>query len=192
METVTLEGRFVRLEPLSLLHLAPLCTIGLNEEIWRWTPAQVLDEGGMKQYIEAALKEHHDGKSIPFATIERSSGKVVGSTRFGNIDLHNRRAEIGWTWIAPEWQRTAINTEAKLLMLGYAFETRGLLRVEFKTDALNEKSRNALLRIGAKEEGILRSHMATWSSRRRDTVYYSILASEWPGIKERLKTVRDI
>jgi RimJ/RimL family protein N-acetyltransferase len=119
--------------------------------------------------------------------VERQRGLVVGSTRFGNIDLANRRLEIGWSWIAPPWQRSAINTEAKYLMLRHAFERLGCMRVEFKTDVLNIRSRQALLRIGAKEEGILRQHMITSSGRLRDTVYYSILDHEWPAIKGELE-----
>jgi len=111
---------------------------------------------------------------------------VIGSTRFGNIDVANKRAEIGWTWINPKWQRTVVNTEAKFLMLSHAFETWKCIRVELKTDALNEKSRNAILRIGAKEEGIFRKHMITSTGRYRDTVYFSVLDTEWPTVKQRL------
>ena len=123
-----------------------------------------------------------------FATIERNSGQVIGSTRFMNIDRINRRVEIGSTWIAPAWQRTAVNTEAKYLMLRHAFEVWRRIRVELKTDALNQRSRNAILRIGAKEEGTLRRHLLTWSGRVRDTVYFSILDTEWPEVKAMLET----
>jgi len=112
---------------------------------------------------------------------------VVGSTRFMNIDVANRRVEIGATWLAEPWQRTVINTEAKYLMLRHAFETLGCIRVELKTDALNQRSRQAMLRIGAREEGIFRQHMVTWSGRLRDTVYFSILDSEWPTVKANLE-----
>ena len=121
---------------------------------------------------------------LPFATIERTSGRVVGSTRYGNIDLENRRLEIGWTWVARPWQRIAINTEAKLLMLRHLFDPLGCRRVEFKTDALNERSRQAILRLGAKQEGILRKHMTTATDRVRDTVYYSLLDDEWRGVEK--------
>lgn len=114
-------------------------------------------------------------------------GKVVGSTRFGNIDLKNRKLEIGWTWVSRPWQRTAVNTEAKLLMLTYAFEQLRCIRVEFKTDALNLASRKAIARLGAKEEGVLRRHMITETGRFRDSVYFSILDDEWPAIKRRLE-----
>ncbi len=143
--------------------------------------------GEMHAYIETALKEQADGMSLPFATIERASGRIVGSTRFGSIDRTNQRLEIGWTWVAREWQRTAINTEAKYLMLSHAFDTLGAIRVELKTDSLNERSRRAILRLGAKEEGTFRKHMMTYSGRIRHTVYFSIIDSEWPAIRTALE-----
>jgi len=186
IETLTLTGEFIRLEPLTIDHHATLCEVGLDEELWRLIPTQINSPEAMTHYIETALDEQSRGVSLPFATIEKSSGKVVGSTRFGNIDAKNLRAEIGWTWLNPKWQRTYVNTEAKLLMLTHAFETWKCLRVELKTDALNEKSRNAILRLGAKQEGIFRQHMICESGRLRDTVYFSILDNEWQDIKENL------
>jgi RimJ/RimL family protein N-acetyltransferase len=120
-------------------------------------------------------------------TIEKGSGTIVGSTRFGGMDATHRRVEIGWTWIVREWRRTAVNTEAKYLMLRHAFEVLGCNRVEFKTDELNERSRTALRRLGAREEGVFRNHMVTVSGRVRNTVYYSIINSEWPEVKIRLE-----
>lgn len=187
IEPVVLENKLVRLAPLESGHLAPLCEVGLAEEIWRWSPEPVSDAGDMRRYIETALDEKERGVSLPFVTIDKSHDKIVGSTRFGNIDVKNLRAEIGWTWINPAWQRTFINTQAKLLMLAHAFETWKCIRVELKTDALNDKSRNAILRLGAKEEGIFRQHMITESGRLRDTVYFSILDSEWLSVRERLR-----
>lgn len=140
-----------------------------------------------KNLVEKALTEKERGESVVFATIERNSGGVIGSTRFMNIDRVNRRVEIGSTWIAPSWQRTGVNTEAKYLMLRHAFEVWKCMRVELKTDALNQRSRNAILRIGAKEEGTLRKHLITWTGRVRDTVYFSILDTEWPEVKESLE-----
>ena len=140
-----------------------------------------------QRLVEKAFDEQERGESVVFATVERSSGLVIGSTRFMNIDRINRRVEIGSTWIAPAWQRTAVNTEAKYLMLRHAFEVWNCFRVELKTDALNQKSRNAILRIGAKEEGTLRRHVLTWTGRVRDSVYFSILDSEWPEVKARLE-----
>jgi len=134
-------------------------------------------------YIEQALRDRDAGMAVPFATVERASGRVVGSTRFGNIVPAHRRVEIGWTWLAPAWQRTRINTEAKYLMLRHAFEVWGAIRVELKADARNEKSCRAIQRIGAKPEGILRQHIITHTGRYRDTAYFSILDSEWPEVK---------
>jgi RimJ/RimL family protein N-acetyltransferase len=187
VEPVTLEGRFIRLEPLSLSHHAQLCEVGLDEEIWRWTTSQVGNPDEMRAYIETALQWQAEGHALPFATIEQASDRAVGSTRFGNIDRANRRVEIGWTWIGLKWQRTPVNTEAKYLMLRHAFETLGCIRVELKTDSLNEKSRAAILRIGAKEEGTLRNHMITASGRLRHSVYYSIIDAEWPQVKAALE-----
>ena len=183
MESVTLQGKHVRLEPLGTSHIPGLAEVGLDPELWRWTNIAVLDAAGMQDFVAAALQAP---ATIPFATIEQAANRVVGSTRYMNIDTANRRLEIGTTWIAPAWQRTAINTEAKFLMLEHAFEKLDCIRVELKTDALNDKSRRAILRLGAKEEGTLRSHMICHNGRIRDTVYYSILASEWPSVKSRL------
>jgi RimJ/RimL family protein N-acetyltransferase len=185
---VTLAGRHVRLEPLSLDHLDGLCEIGFDEGVWRWTLATVQTPEDMREYVVAALKSQDEGTALPFATVEQRSNRVIGSTRFANIDKEHRRLEIGWTWIVPAWQRTIINTEAKYLMLSHAFETLECNRVEFKTDSLNEKSRNALRRIGAQEEGTFRNHMITQGGRLRHTVYFSIINSEWPTVKANLES----
>jgi RimJ/RimL family protein N-acetyltransferase len=160
---------------------------GNLEDIFRWIPYPVRTPEDFRKLVDKAVEEQERGESIVFATVERSSGKTVGSTRFMNIDRANRRVEIGSTWIAPNWQRTAVNTEAKHLMLRHAFDVWGCFRVELKTDALNEKSRNAILRIGAKEEGTSRRHVLTWTGRVRDSVYFSILDSEWPEVKAKLE-----
>jgi len=172
---------------MTLEHHAGLCEIGLDPDIWRLTVAMVRTPEEMRSYMESALKLQREGTSLPFVTIERSSGRIVGSTRFGNYDPANRRIEIGWTWIARAWQRTAINTEAKHLMLSHAFEKLCCVRVELKTDVLNAPSRKAMLRIGAKEEGILRKHTLMWNGRYRDSIYYSILDEEWPEVKQQLE-----
>src|SRR6266850_7994292 len=187
VEPVILEGRYVRLEPLSLSHLTGLVEVGLDPDLWRWTTTSLASAEDVRRYVETALQEQHEGRSAPFVTIELRSGRVIGSTRYGNIDLKDRHVEIGWTWIARPWQRTAINTEAKYLMLRHAFEVLNCIRVELKTDVLNERSRAAILRIGAKQEGILRNHMIMASGRIRDTVYFSIIDSEWPGVKRMLE-----
>jgi len=185
---VTLEGRHVRLEPLAKAHVAGLAEVGLDEELWRWIPTQVRTAEEMAAYIETALEEQARGVSLPFAIVEKATGRAMGSTRYGNIDRAHHRVEIGWTWVAREWQRTAVNTEAKYLLLRHAFETLGCIRVELKTDSLNEKSRAAILRIGAQHEGIFRNHMITTNGRIRHSAYYSIIDSEWPAVKARLES----
>jgi N-acetyltransferase len=186
---LTLEGSFVRLEPIRHDHAELFWEVAKNdlEDIFRWIPYSMKTREDFQRLIEKAFTEQERGESIVFATVERASGRVIGSTRFMNIDRTNRRVEIGSTWIAPAWQRTAINTEAKYLMLRHAFEIWGCVRVELKTDALNQKSRNAILRIGAKEEGTLRRHVVTWTGRIRDSVYFSILDNEWPEVKTKLE-----
>jgi RimJ/RimL family protein N-acetyltransferase len=187
VEPVVLEGAHVRLEPLSRAHLPGLCEVGLEEELWRWIPTRVRMAADMSAYVELALKEQADGESLPFAQIEKATGRVIGSTRYMNIEKVHHRVEIGCTWIGRAWQRSAVNTEAKYLLLRHAFETLGCMRVELKTDSLNEKSRAAILRIGAKQEGIFRNHMMTSTGRIRHTVYFSIVDSEWLGVKSELE-----
>src|SRR5215472_12351116 len=185
----TLEGSVVRLEPIRREHADLFWEVAKEdlEDIFRWIPYAVRSREDFSKLVEKAFSEQERGESIVFATVERASGRAIGSTRFMNIDRVNRRVEIGSTWIAPAWQRTAVNTEAKYVMLRHAFEVWGCIRVELKTDALNQKSRNAILRIGAKEEGTLRRHLVTWTGRVRDTVYFSILDSEWPEARAKLE-----
>jgi RimJ/RimL family protein N-acetyltransferase len=184
---VTLTGRYLRLEPLALAHLPALTEAGADTSIWKWfsvtgeTPAQ------MKAFVEDGLAMAGKGTAVPFAVVELASGKVVGSTRFANIERTHKRAEIGWTWLSPRVQRSPLNTEQKYLMLRHAFEAWGLMRVEFKTDSLNEKSRRALARIGAIEEGTLRNHMVTHTGRIRHSVYFSVTDAEWPAVKRGLE-----
>lgn len=187
VEKIRLEGELVRLEPLEIGHLEQLCDVGFDESLWLWTANIIKNSADMQSYIKTALDEFRRGVSLPFVTIEKSSEKIVGSTRFGNIDAKNRKTEIGWTWINPRWQRTFVNTEAKLLMLTHAFETWNCVRVELKTDVLNEKSQNAMLRLGAQKEGVLRRHLITDAGRFRDTVYFSIIDLEWQTVKANLK-----
>ena len=184
---VTLESPWVRLEPLTPAHHAGLCAVGLDPDLWRWIPNPVYTAGDMHAYIDTALQGQAAGTILPFATVEPATGRVIGSTRFGNIDRVNRHMEIGWTWVAGPWQRTAVNTAAKYLMLRHAFETLGCLRVELKTDLLNTRSRNAILRLGATQEGIFRNHVITSTGRVRHTVYFSILDGEWPTVKAGLE-----
>jgi RimJ/RimL family protein N-acetyltransferase len=187
VEPITLEGQHVRLEPLTAEHHAQLCEVGLDQELWRWTTVQLGTPEEMRAYMETALREQAAGTALPFATVERSSGRAIGSTRFGNIDAPNARVEIGWTWIGRPWQRTAVNTEAKYLMLRHAFENWRCNRVELKTDSLNARSRAAILRLGALEEGTLRNHMISHTGRLRHSVYFSIINSEWPTVKAGLE-----
>ena len=187
VEPVILEGEFVRLEPLSLDHHTGLCEIGLDEELWRWVPVPVTSPDEMRVMIEGALKQQAAGEALPFATISKSANRVVGSTRYLAIDRANRRLEIGSTFVGKDWQRTAVNTEAKYLLLRHAFETLGCLRVEFKTDSLNTKSRNALLRLGSTEEGIFRNHRICADGRIRHSVYFSITDEDWPTVKADLE-----
>jgi len=184
---VTLEGRHVRLEPLTLAHLDALCVHGLDDDLWRFTTTQIHTREEMRDYVETALEEQARGVSLPFATIERAGGEVVGCTRFGNIEREHRGAEIGWTWVARTRHRTPVNTEAKYLMLSHAFETWNCIRVALKTDSINERSRRAILRIGAKEEGTLRNHMITSTGRVRHTTFFSIIDSEWQTVKAALE-----
>jgi RimJ/RimL family protein N-acetyltransferase len=187
VEPVTLEGRWVRLEPLGTDHLPGLVEVGLDPTLWRWTLTVIATPDQMRRFVEAALAERAAGDSMPFTIIERASGQPVGSTRYLNIDANHRRLEIGYTWVAPGWQRTPLNSEAKLLLMGHAFDRLGAVRVEFKTDSLNEASRRALLGIGAIEEGTLRNHMISQGGRRRHSVYYSVIEEEWPTVREHLE-----
>ena len=189
VEPVVLRGARVRLEPLQTVHADALWDVGRDPEIWRLNPAPVHTLDDMRAYVEQALAEQARGVSLPFVTVETGSGDIIGSTRFGNIVTAHRVAEIGWTWITPAWQRTYVNTEAKYLMLRHAFETWHCNRVELKTDSLNTRSRNAILRLGATEEGTFRNHIITASGRLRHSVYFSIINTEWPAIRERLQAL---
>jgi N-acetyltransferase len=186
VELVTLRGRRVRLEPLSIDHVESLCRVGLEPDLWRWIPTAVSTAEEMHAYVASALEEQRRGVSLPFAIVEQGSNLVIGSTRYANIEPADRRIEIGWTWLTSTHQRTGANTEAKFLLLAHAFEALGASRGEFKTDALNQASRTAILRLGAVEEGTFRKHRITASGRVRDTVYFSIIDTEWPEVKARL------
>ena len=186
---ITLQGSVVRLEPIRREHAEIFWEVSKDalDDIFQWIPYRMQTREDFQRLVENIFEEQERGQSVAFATVERSSGRAIGSTRFMNIDRANRRVEIGSTWIVPAWQRTAANTEAKYLMLRHAFEVWQCLRVELKTDALNHRSRNAILRIGAKQEGTLRKHLITWTGRVRDTVYFSILDTEWPEVRPRLE-----
>ena len=187
IEPVTLEGRIVRLEPLRPDHVPGLAEVGLDPAIWRWTIARPQSEADLRDWADAAIRNREAGTEFPFATIEASTGRPIGSSRYMNIVLDHRRLEIGWTWLAPAWQRSGANREAKLLMLTHAFETLGCRRVEFKTDSNNEPSRTALLGIGATFEGIFRKHMVMPGDGVRHSAWYSVIDDEWPAVKARLE-----
>jgi RimJ/RimL family protein N-acetyltransferase len=184
---VTLQGEVVRLEPLSFDHLDGLTEVGLVPDLWRWMPERIETRGQMRALVEAALRAQGHGDQVPFAILEQGSGRVIGSTRYLSIVPEHRRIEIGYTWVAPAWQRTVVNTECKLLLLAHAFDQLGARRVEFKTDSLNEPSRAALRGIGAVEEGTMRNHMIAQDGRMRHSVYYSVIDSEWPAVRAALE-----
>jgi RimJ/RimL family protein N-acetyltransferase len=186
LEPITLQGRFVRLEPLSGAHAEGLGAAVADGELWTIPVTTVPYAEEIPRFIADAMEKYEAGSALPFATIDLATGRVAGSTRYMNISLPDKRLEIGFTFLGKSWQRTPVNTEAKLLMLAHAFEELGLNRVEFKTDLLNLASRAAIQRLGAKEEGILRRHMMMRHGRVRDTVMYSIIEEEWEGVKEEL------
>ncbi len=184
VQPVTLDGRAVRLVPLAQEHAQGLYNRGREQADWAYMPrACFVDLADARQWIDEALAR---ADHVPFAVIETHKNRPVGSTRYLNIRPEHRSLEIGWTWLGREWQRTAVNTEAKYLLLAHAFERLGCVRVEFKTDARNKRSQRAIERIGATREGVLRQHMIVQDNYLRDSVYYSVLDSEWPRVKEHL------
>jgi RimJ/RimL family protein N-acetyltransferase len=187
LQPVTLEGRIVRLEPLTLEHVPGLAEVGLDESLWRWTLARPHSEADLREWAASTIAARDAGAELPFATIDIATGRPIGSSRYLNIVLQHRRLEIGWTWVAPAWQRTGANREAKLLMLEHAFDRLGCRRVEFKTDSNNEKSRQALLGIGAQFEGIFRNHMVMPGGGTRHSAWYSVTDEEWPGVRAALE-----
>lgn len=185
---VTLTGKHVRLEPLALQHAPELLEAGRDAEIWRYLPRAMphtLDE--VREMIAEARVGERGGTQLPFAIVERAGGRAVGSTRYLDIRREHKGLEIGWTWIATAHQRSAVNTECKLVLLRHAFEELGALRVQLKTDGLNVKSQRAIERLGAVREGVLKSHMIRPDGTVRDTVMYAITTVEWPAVKARLQ-----
>lgn len=187
LEPVTLEGKKIRLEALGEKHVVDLWAVSEDPSIYAHKPYFMRSVDDMRVFVRKALQMHANGDRLAFATILQETGKPVGSTGYFAADEAHKRVEIGGTWVTPAWQRSVVNTETKFLLLGHAFETLGCNRVEFKTDVRNEKSRNALVRIGAKEEGVFRNHMVMPDGRLRDSVYYSIIVAEWPAVKARLR-----
>ena len=184
---IVLEGQHVRLEPLTHAHTDSLIAAAADGELWNSTVTVVPSHDTITAYIDAALQGLTQGHELPFTIISKRTGEVVGTTRFYEVQPNDRRLAIGYTWLSSSSQRTPINTEAKLLMLEHAFEHWQCVRVEFITDVLNEQSRAAILRLGAKQEGVLRSHMIMPNGRIRDSVCFSIIHDEWPEVSARLK-----
>jgi RimJ/RimL family protein N-acetyltransferase len=184
---VVLQGSVVRLEPLRVEHAQGLYNRGRAKADWAYMPRSCfVDMADTRQWIEEARTAPGH---LPFAIIDIANDKVAGSTRYLAIRPEHRSLEIGWTWLGQEWQRTGANTETKLLLLSHAFEQLGCVRVEFKTDARNERSQQALLRIGAKPEGVLRNHMIVQNNYVRDSAYFSVIEAEWPKVKKRLQAL---
>ena len=186
VEPVTLDGKHVRLEPMRESHAGGLVAAGCGFGLFRFFPFSLEKEDEMRGYVKLNAAAAESGTVVPFVTIERATNRVVGATSFLAIDEVHKRLEIGATWITPSHQRSPVNTEAKLLQLTHCFEVLGCNRVEFKTDERNEKSRIALARIGAKEEGRFRAHMVMPDGHLRTSVWFSVIAPEWPSVKQAL------
>jgi N-acetyltransferase len=185
---LVLEGKHVRLEPLTPAHEEPLVAAAEDGELWKSSVTIVPSRATMRAYIATALKAQATGRELPFVIVRKASGQVVGTTRFYDIELADRRVEIGYTWLAASAQRTEVNSESKLLLLTHAFEVWRCIRVALLTDVLNQQSQSAILRLGAKREGVIRNHMVMPGGRYRDSVSFSIVESEWPEVKARLET----
>ena len=184
---VTLTGSRVRLDSMERSHLPGLVAAGADPATWTWMHAPLTDEASMGAWLEEALRNRDVGAEVPFATVDATTGRVLGSTRFMSIVPAHRRLEIGWTWLAPSAHGTGANTEAKYLMLEHAFERLGAMRVEFKTDARNERSRAALAGIGGTFEGVFRRHQLMGSGRVRDSAWFAVVDEDWPAVRERLR-----
>jgi RimJ/RimL family protein N-acetyltransferase len=176
------------MEPLDLdRHFDGLLAIAIDPDMWRWTINQLTSADDLKQYLDIALREQGEGRSVPLVTRDLVSGRVAGCTRFCSIDARNCRVEIGWTWVGAPFRRSHVNTEAKYLMFRHAFESWTCVRVELKANVLNERSCRAMERIGCVREGVLRKHMVRDTGEWRDSVFYSVLDAEWPAVKARLE-----
>ncbi len=179
----TLENNRVLLKPLTEADFDGLCDAGADQRLWQFSLSPVTSRNDLIQYLQTAIAERTQRRSIPFTIVDKSVNQIAGSTRYGNFSFENDRVEIGWTWIGKPFQQTGLNRACKYELLKFAFETLHMVRVELKADVLNQASREAMRKIGATEEGILRQHLRTGTGRMRDSVYYSILAHEWPEIK---------
>ena len=186
LQPVILAGRHVRLEPLARAHVEGLQRAAGDGELWKLWYTSVPAPDATAGYVDSALALQAQGLALPFV-VRDATGEIVGCTRFGNVDAANLRVEIGWTWYAKRCQRTGLNTEAKLLLLTHAFEALQCAAVEFRTSWFNHASRNAIARLGAKQDGVLRNHMRMADGSYRDTVVFSIIANEWPMVKRHLQ-----
>jgi N-acetyltransferase len=186
IEPITLVGKYIILRPPSIEDIDGLSKAARDGEIWNNSFTQFPNATEMSTYIQEMLDLSSKGIILPFVTVDKASNTIVGTTRYLNIDYENHRLEIGHTWIAKPWRKTFVNTEAKFLMLQYAFEKLGCIAVEIRTDVLNTVSRQAIQRLGAKQDGILRYHKIMRDGRIRDTVCYSIIKPEWKQVKENL------
>lgn len=187
VEPVTLTGKLIKLEPLQLSHAEELFVVAQDQDIWAWMPNNPgLSLETMQNYLQKSLRWQEAGTDLPFLIRELVSGQALGSTRYLNIESYDRGLEIGGTWLGADARRTGVNTECKYLLLSHAFETLGAIRVQFKTDSRNLRSQRAIERIGGVKEGVLRNHMIVQNGYYRDSVYYSIIESEWPQVKENL------
>lgn len=181
-----LEDDRVRLEPLEEKHFDLLLPTALQTMIWEFTMAKINSAADFRKYFDTALEEKTQHRSYPFAIFDKVQKEYLGCTRFGNIDLKNRKLEIGWTWLHPKLHGTGFNKHCKFLLLRFCFETLQLIRVELKTSSLNIRSQKAMLKIGAVQEGTLRKNFINDDGTVRDSVYFSFLDEEWPGVKERI------
>lgn len=186
MKQLILENKRVLLRPLELSDTDSLLEVSLEPEMWAVGSTAIRDRAELERYIQTALAERDRGESVPFTIVDKQNGRIAGSTRYAAISSQHKRAEIGYTWIHPDFQRTGLNRAMKFAMLQHAFEVWQLNRIELKTDERNEKSRNAMLGIGCRQEGILRHHMVTWTGHLRNSVYFSMLREEWPDVRQRI------
>jgi RimJ/RimL family protein N-acetyltransferase len=185
--SATLRGRLVRVEPLAAEHEAGLIAAAADPDMFAWMPVDMASSReALRDWLAASVSAAREGAAVPFAILDAGSGRVLGSTRFMELRFEHLRAEIGWTWVTRDAWGTGVNGETKLLLLEHAFERAGLRRVEFKTDARNERSRGALLALGATFEGILRKHMVVRDGGPRDSAYYSVIDDDWPAVKGHL------
>ena len=187
IEPVTLRGVLATLEPLTAAHAEALAKAASDGELWRLWYTHIAPPDKMREYVATALDMRERAGAMPFAVRENATAEIVGCTRYFNVDATNRRLEIGHTWYAKRVQRTGLNTECKLMLLGHAFETLHCIAVEFRTHWFNQASRTAIARLGAKQDGVLRNHQLMPDGAKRDTVVFSIIDGEWPAVKQHLQ-----